>query len=243
MRSLIGSRKKTVSEKDILEIHNLILKGLDDNHAGHYRSVSVRISGSQVILPNPMKVPDLMEGFSKWLKRSCEINPVELAGEAHYRLVTIHPFVDGNGRTARLLMNLILLLHGYPPAIIRKRDRLPYIKSLEKAQLGGSKTDYQTLIAKAVDRSLEIYLKAIRKEDSKELPVEKLMKIGALAKEVDETVRTIRYWTEQGLLAIDGTTASNYALYHPDSITRVHQIQELKKEGFTLKGIHQKLSQ
>lgn len=243
VRSLIGSRKKTVSEKDILEIHNLILKGIDDNHAGHYRSVAVRISGSQVILPNPMKVPDLMEDFSKWLKRSREIHPVELAAEAHYRLVTIHPFVDGNGRTARLLMNLILLLHGYPPAIIRKRDRLPYIKSLEKAQLGGSKTDYQTLIAKAVDRSLEIYLKAIRKEDSKELPVEKLMKIGALAKEVDETVRTIRYWTEQGLLAIDGTTASNYALYHPDSITRVHQIQELKKEGFTLKGIHQKLSQ
>ena len=68
-----------------------------------------------------------------------DLHPVELAAEAHYRLVTIHPFTDGNGRAARLLMNMILLMSGYPAAIIRKRDRLAYIDSLEKVQLGGSK--------------------------------------------------------------------------------------------------------
>ncbi len=104
-----------------LDIHGLILRGIDDANAGRYRNVAVRISGSTVTLPNPLKVSDLMEDFGRWLKKPEIDHPVELAAEAHYRLVTIHPFVDGNGRAARLLMSLILLMHGYPPAIIRKR--------------------------------------------------------------------------------------------------------------------------
>lgn len=111
-------------------------------------------------MPNPRKVPDLMEKFSGWLSSVDKLHPVALAAQAHYRLVSIHPFLDGNGRSARLLMNLILMRYGYPPAIIRKRDRLAYINSLEQAQLGGSDDDYQQLIIEAVDRSLEIYLDA-----------------------------------------------------------------------------------
>ncbi len=68
-----------------------------------------------------------MNEFIYWLKNTADLHPVTLAAEAHYRLVTIHPFVDGNGRTARLLMNMILLMKGYPAAIIRTRDRLAYI--------------------------------------------------------------------------------------------------------------------
>lgn len=86
------------------------------------------------------------------------MHPTLLAAEAHYRLVTIHPFVDGNGRTARLLMNMILLMQGYPAAIIRKRDRLSYINALEKAQLGGSKDQYLELIFKAVNIARLIYI-------------------------------------------------------------------------------------
>ncbi|AFC71093.1 Fic family protein [Rickettsia australis str. Cutlack] len=71
---------------------------------------------------------------------------MELAGEAHYRLVTIYPFSDGNGRTARLLMHLILIMEGYPPAIIRPQERLPYITSLETAQFGGSKEKYENYL-------------------------------------------------------------------------------------------------
>ena len=153
-----------ITERDILRIHEIILAGILDEHAGRYRDIQVRIAGAEVILPNPRKVPALMDEFVRWLQTAAPaLHPVELAAEAHYRLVSIHPFVDGNGRTARLLMNLILLMGGYPPAIIRKEDRLAYLASLEKRQLGGSGDDYLNLIADAVDRSLDIYLEALEK--------------------------------------------------------------------------------
>ena len=155
----------SITEKDILSIHNIVLKGIDDVHAGRYRSIPVRIAGSAVVLPNPRKVPDLMAALIEWLHTKPHLHPVALAAQAHCQLVTIHPFVDGNGRSARLLTNMILLMKGYPAAIIRKRDRLAYISSLEKAQLGGSKDDYLKIISQAVNRSLDIYLKAAMEEN------------------------------------------------------------------------------
>lgn len=242
VKSLASRKNKTISETDILDIHNLILKGIDDANAGHYRSVPVRLLGSMVVLPNPVKVPDLMEAFGEWLKKPEKLHPIELAAEAHYRLVTIHPFVDGNGRTARLLMNLLLMLHGYPPAIIRKRDSLAYIASLEKAQLGGTKDDYLKIITKSVNRSLDIYLKAIKGEDEEQLPDEdKLLKIGELAKQSKETVATIRYWTKEGLLHVAETTASNYSLYSPDMLGQIEKIQHLKEKRHTIKEIRELL--
>jgi len=239
----IASRKQgQVSEKEMFTLHEVILKGIDDVHAGHYRSVAVRISGSNVVMPNPVKVPDLMEEFGRWLIEVNDMHPVEFAAEAHYRLVTIHPFVDGNGRTARLLMNLILLMHGFPPAIIRKRDRLAYISSLEKAQLGGSKDDFLKIIAKSVDRSLDIYLKAVNSEDADDgQDDEPLLKIGALADKAGETVATIRFWTKEGLLQIADTTESNYALYSVEMVARCKNIQSLKAERYTLAEIKAKL--
>src|SRR5690606_17924593 len=103
-----------IQEKDLLKIHEIILSNIDKENAGIYRRVPLRISGSAVIWPNPLKVPYLMDDFFSWLKEETKLHPVELAAEAHYRLVTIHPFVDGNGRTGRLLMNMILLMEGYP---------------------------------------------------------------------------------------------------------------------------------
>lgn len=158
--NFVKSDSSQITEKDIVRIHEIILKGIDDENAGHYRRVAVRISGSLTILPNPLKVPDLMANFVDRLNKSI-VHPVEIAAQAHYQLVTIHPFVDGNGRTARLLMNLILMMHGYPPAVIMMKDRLAYLNALEKAQTGGSHDDYMNLIIKAVDNSLDIYLNAL----------------------------------------------------------------------------------
>lgn len=156
----VQSNPASITEKDILTIHDIVLTGIDDHNAGHYRAIAVRISGSMTILPNYAKVPDLMAEYVAWLN-GADLHPVELAAQAHYKLVTIHPFVDGNGRTARLLMNLILMMHGYPPAVISVDDRLIYLRALEKAQTGGSQDDYLQLIARAVEHSLDIYLDAL----------------------------------------------------------------------------------
>lgn len=226
-----------ISESDILHMHEMILEGINSMNAGRYRSVPVRISGSAVLMPNPRKVPDLMKEFSDWLSHPGKLHPAEFAAEAHYRLVSIHPFVDGNGRTGRLLMNLILLMNGYPPAVVRKRDRLAYISSLEKAQLGGSLSDYKKIIFKAVERSLDIYLKAVTEETESSPSSVRLLKIGELAKEVGETSSTIRHWTKEGLLEVSEYTAGGYQLFSSKMIDRIKQIRSLKLKRLTIQEI------
>lgn len=102
-----------------------------------------------------------MEEFITWLQSNNSDHPVKIATDAHFKLVNIHPFVDGNGRIARLLMNLILMQAGYPPAIIRKEDRNEYITSLEIGQTKNDLCIYYDLMMEAVDRSLDIYLEAV----------------------------------------------------------------------------------
>lgn len=164
IQSLVNKRRQELTVKDILDIHSIILNKIDDINKGRYRSVAVRLKGSETILPNPLKVPDLMDEFIIWLQSDIFENPVKMAIEAHYKLVSIHPFVDGNGRTARLLMNLLLLQSGYPAAIVRKEDRSEYINSLEKGQIKNDISDYYNLMFEAVDRSLDIYLEAVEPE-------------------------------------------------------------------------------
>lgn len=164
IKTLVGKKRQDITENDILEIHRLILNKIEAGSAGRYRTQHARLTESDVVLPNPIKVPDLMGEFIKWLVADNPNHIVKIAADAHYKLVSIHPFSDGNGRTSRLLMNLLLMQTGFPPAIIRKEDRLAYINSLEKAQKGGSLDDFYNLIYGAVDRSLDIYLEAIEPE-------------------------------------------------------------------------------
>jgi len=237
VREQVRRRPSDLGEGDILGIHSMILKGIDDANAGRYRNIAVRISGSTVVLPNPAKVPDLMAEFAAWLAKARDLHPVALAAEAHYRLVTIHPFVDGNGRTARLLMNLLLLVAGYPPAIIQKRQRLAYVGALERAQTGGSKDDYETLIYRAVDRSLDMYLKAVAGDTLMPSDHGPLLKIGTLAKRAGVANSTIRHWTKLGLLEVAEVTASGYQLYAPTMIGRIERIQSLQEQRYTLTEI------
>lgn len=243
IRDQVARPPRELDGRDILELHTVVLKGIDDANAGRYRNVAVRISGSMVVLPNPAKVPGLMEEFAAWLRSAPGLHPVELAAEAHYRLVTIHPFVDGNGRTARLLMNLILLMEGYPAAIIQKRERLAYITALEKAQLGGSKDDYLKLIARAVERSLNIYLKALQGDASAGVDEAPLLKIGALAKHAGVANSTIRHWTKEGLLDVAETTASGYQLYAAAMVERIKKIGALKAKRYTLQEIREAMGE
>lgn len=164
VKTLVGKKRQDITEQDILNIHRLILNKIEAVSAGRYRTQHARLTETDVVLPNPVKVPVLMEEFIKWLIGDNPNHIVKIGADAHYKLVSIHPFSDGNGRTSRLLMNLLLMQRGYPPAIIRKEDRLAYINSLEKAQKGNGLEDFYNLIYGAVDRSLDIYLEAVEPE-------------------------------------------------------------------------------
>lgn len=243
MMGLIAKKSKAVDEATVLEIHRLVVLGLQAD-AGAYRDVRVRIAGSNVIMPNAAKVPALMRVFGDWLSQRHKTHPALLAAEAHYRLVTIHPFTDGNGRTARLLMNLILLRHGYPPAIIRPADRLRYIRSLEQAQLGGSVDAFEDIIGEALERSLDLYLKAVRGDKTPVMLVPKrgaLMTIGELAKQCGESVPTVRFWVKEGLVAVASKTDAGYQLFGPEMIARVQQIRAYQDQRLTIAEIRERL--
>ena len=233
----------SITQRDILTIHEMILRRIDDENAGRFRNVGVRISGSMVVLPNPLKLTSLMDAFEQWLRNPEDgVHPVMVAAEAHYKLVSIHPFTDGNGRTARLLMNMILLMHGFPPAIIRPRDRLAYLNALEKGQLGNSKEDFLKLIAEAVDRSLDIYLKTAANEDIEPEREASLLTIGKLAKATDTVNSTLRHWVKEGLLKVADTTPSGYQLFEREMIERVNRIRSLQTQRLTLIEIKAELN-
>lgn len=161
VRDLAAPESRGVTEADIRDIHRLILRAIDDTNAGRYRQIQVMITGSDVELPAPSDVPGHMQELARWLDYTAEasvLHPVARAAEAHYRLVRIHPFVDGNGRTARLLMNLMLMKAGYPPAVVDPRERPEYIDALVGVQDHGLIDDFTVLMGQAVGRSLDRYL-------------------------------------------------------------------------------------
>lgn len=154
----LAQSKNTISERDILQIHSLILQGIDKPNAGVYRKVPVIISGAKHKPPQPFLVPKQMEDVMLWYNENKEVlHPVELSAEMHERLVTIHPFIDGNGRTSRLLMNLILLQNNYPIAILKGDDksRLEYYNALELAQTENNKKVFIELIANNIQDTME----------------------------------------------------------------------------------------
>jgi len=160
IKSLAHKKRESLSLDDVLSIHSIILQGIDPNNAGKFRTVMVRILGSNKVSPNYLKVPSFMDEFIKWLN-NVQDHPVKVAAMAHFKLVNIHPFVDGNGRTARLLMNLILLQAGFPLAIIKKEDRKRYIDSLEEASRSDNLSAFNAIIFQAVEYGLNKYLEAI----------------------------------------------------------------------------------
>ena len=150
-----------ITEQEILTIHELILRTIDNEYAGRYRNMPVRIGGSQYVFPNHLKVAQLMTELLEWYERNKhKLHPVLLAGEMHQRLVTIHPFKDGNGRTSRLLMNLILLQNGFPIVNIsgEKKQRKQYYNALEYSNMKEDKTPFLNLVLKEEKKSLFDYI-------------------------------------------------------------------------------------
>lgn len=163
----LATRGSPLDEREVRNIHALVLRGIDRDNAGRYRSLPVMISGSRHLPPQPWAVPKLMEELGLWLTgESLQLHPVIRAAEAHERLVTIHPFIDGNGRTARLVMNLILLANGCAIANIPgdTDSRRTYYDALEKANMEADKSDFLLLIARQVQRSLSTLLERLGAE-------------------------------------------------------------------------------
>ena len=156
-----------ITQRTIKDVHAIVLRGIDRENAGLYRSVPVAISGSRHVSPQPWQVSKLMENLSFWIQEEgSRLHPVVFAAELHERIATIHPFIDGNGRTARLLMNLVLLQNGYTIANVPgdTESRLAYYNALEQCNLGGDKTDFIDLIADYVHEGMTKMCKMLGNE-------------------------------------------------------------------------------
>lgn len=152
-----------ITNNDILSMHGIILSGIRDDQAGKFREMQVTIDGQLVVLPPPHQVPEYMAEFEAWLNNDAQqLHPLERAQEAHYRLTRIHPFVDGNGRTARLLMNMLLVRDGYTPAIIALEDRSRYLDYLETTDRTGTIGQLDRFVGERVEESLDRYLEVAR---------------------------------------------------------------------------------
>lgn len=150
--------KNPVTEWNIKNIHQLVLKEIDDKNAGKYRSENVAIMGATHTPPDHLIVPELMEklilNYQKWNK----YHPIIKAALIHGELVKIHPFIDGNGRTSRLVMNLSLMNSGYLPVIIKKENRLEYYNALDKAHTTSDYTDFVKLVTNLEIEMINKYL-------------------------------------------------------------------------------------
>jgi len=174
VQSLVS--KPAINEIDVLNVHAMILDRIDPQNAGYYRRAAVRISGTDYSPPNAAKVPKLMEEVYRLLNvRGGE--PIETAALLHQRFVDIHPFIDGNGRTARLLLNLFLMRNGYPPVIILQAERKKYIRTIIEGQLMNNYSPFVNFVAKAVERSLDIHLDSLGTESEEYLTLGEAAKI------------------------------------------------------------------
>lgn len=150
-----------IREIDILNLHGIVLNNIEEHFAGRIRTGGVRINGANFIPPNANKVSDLFDDLIKYVNENPDhLDTISLATVFHHRFVWIHPFFDGNGRTVRLAMNLILMRAGFPPAIILKTDRKKYYEALNLAN-NGNYDKLLLLMLQAVERTLNIYLSSL----------------------------------------------------------------------------------
>jgi cell filamentation protein, protein adenylyltransferase len=149
----LARQETPLTEADVRNLHRLVVQRAAPEIAGRYADLSryVRTETGRHEFPSPAEVPALMGDFARWLA----------AFTAHRRLVEVHPFNDGNGRAARLLMNLILIRGGYPPVAVRPEDRLEYIRALQQEQAGQGAAGFRELLYRRLDATLDEYLCAL----------------------------------------------------------------------------------
>ena len=154
----LAQKEDKLSEYSIKQIHSLILKNIDDENKGKYRTTNVIISGAEHKPPQSFEVQSKMQEFiKKYNENITKLHPIELASFVHIEFVKIHPFIDGNARTSRLLMNLELIKAGFPPVVIELEDRLEYYKTLDIAHTENDYKPFLELMKKVIEKSFEPY--------------------------------------------------------------------------------------
>ncbi len=190
-------KRHTISEMLMRNLHQIIVRETDKEWAGRYRNANVIIGGAKHTPPDALQVPQKMRDLVIWLNsKKDKMNIVEMAGLLHHKLVYIHPFFDGNGRTARLTMNLLLMRAGYPLVVILKNDRKKYYDVLDKADSG----KYEPLvkfIAQSIERSLDIYLKTLTPATQKQ---EKFVSLTEISKTTLFSAKYLNLLARQGKL-------------------------------------------
>lgn len=191
------NRRNTISERLIRSLHEIIMQETDKEWAGCYRNSNVIIGGADHKPPDALEIPKQMQELLRWLSQNKDqLHPVESAALLHHKLVHIHPFFDGNGRTARLVMNVLLMQNGYPLVIILKNDRKKYYDVLDKAD----KNDYEPLvrfISQSVERSLDIYLSILTPSHKNS---EKFLLLSQVARSTPYSTKYLNLLARQGKL-------------------------------------------
>lgn len=167
IEELAHKKTSALRRTDIFNIHSIILKSIDQQNAGKYRTVPVYTllsDGTKHTFCDPLLISDNMDNFFIWLFSEKKEHPLIIASQAHTEFVSIHPFIDGNGRTARLIMNLILLQNGFVPAIIKNKDRAEYLDAIELWQNKNNKERFYDIIFDYEKENLEVYLKTIKEK-------------------------------------------------------------------------------
>lgn len=145
----------TISAADLLALHGRVLYSTNNREAGLLRRTGVRVAGSTTVFPNPLKVPCLFDKLVDDINnRPDDVHPVVHAAHMHLDFVKIHPFVDGNGRTSRLLMNVLLRRAGFPAVPIYPKDRREYLTTIEQAD-NDEGAGFAALIARFERETLE----------------------------------------------------------------------------------------
>jgi Fic family protein len=161
LQKLVG-KNTSLTERDIKNIHQLVLKEIDSENAGRYRTQNVIISGATHIPPDHLFVREQMEqliiSLGEWTKK---YHPLIVAALLHGEFVKIHPFVDGNGRTARLLMNFVAIKNGYPPLVIKKEQRIEYYDALDTAHTTKNYTQFVALLTNITEKALDFYISVL----------------------------------------------------------------------------------
>ena len=155
-------KREPFSAMMIRNVHRLILKNIDEENAGVWRNFNVAISGARHVPPEAFLVQGQMDAFVQWHETAgATLHPVERAARTHVDFVKIHPFMDGNGRTARLLMNLDLMRAGFPAIVLPVERRLEYYEALDTAHVEGDYDPFLAMTGELAAKAFEVYFRAM----------------------------------------------------------------------------------